>query len=272
MNSLRDMAFSLMRESRPKNPIRPGVQHVRASAAAEFCARCEVLFARNPTLDEPDKVETVDGLLTFRHGDALHWVLQNQILPQLGVMLGVWSCLDCSAHYGEVTDPFDPSKLAFKPAVCTAPACSGCCDEFRYREQFFADPDTLLQGHPDGFIKVPWREDVGIFEAKSIGYAKQIAENPLWHHIVQVHVYFLLTGLKWAQILYWHKAGKGLDAWTEHTVEPDEDLLEELVRQTGIMRKGLEGGAVPERVCLTPEDSLAQICPMRGRCFAEGQP
>jgi len=262
LKALVDARFTRESTQAPLTGI--GSEGVRASGIHALCPRFEVLRARRrlPLLRQ----DTADARMTFLHGDAIHWAVQNRLLPELEVLVGRWGCLGCGDSVGGPASvcmgDFDPAQLVLRPRQCP---CGS--REFGYQEMFLQGDG--LQGHPDGFLRVPWREDLGIFEAKSVGYRPQIEEAPLYAHVLQVHVYMHLTGLRWGTILYWHKAGKGVDALVEHTVDFDPEIVVALREEVRILREGLDGGALPARVCGAATDAFAQRCDLVTPCFEE---
>jgi hypothetical protein len=61
---------------------------LRASAFAGLCPREEVLCSLNAVT----RTETLrpDNMLILLHGRALHWGIQNFLLPELGLLVGKW--------------------------------------------------------------------------------------------------------------------------------------------------------------------------------------
>jgi len=237
--------------------------YVRVSALADLCPREEVLCSVNKVTRE----ETVEPDLSmiFAHGTALHWVLQNQVLPKVGILIGVWKCFGCGKAHGQLIGDNDLSALVLRPDRCNE--CGTA--EFTYVEQHFINKEFRITGHPDGFLVIPGLPGKGIIEAKSIGQAWKVKQTPQMDHVIQAQCYLWLTGLKWAKILYWEKGGHGLSALTEHHVERDEDTLVEIKKALTYIWNGIDGGALPERICADKGCPRAKGCPVVDICFEE---
>lgn len=260
-----------LRERRVKLPLAPG-GYLRASGLAELCPREEVLSGLLGI--EREGTHGAGDLLTFDHGHGLHWALQNHVLPAVGVLYGTWICLECGARAGRVPegatirveDGVPPSPLArflvTRPAVCR---CGS--EEFHYRELRFVAPEYGTGGHPDGFIMLPSRDSLGVIEAKSTALPWEVRDAPNFTHVIQLQVYFWFTGLTWGKILYWNKAGTGLDALIEHTIERDDATIDNVKAMLREVWGALEGGPVPKAVCQSPEAPRAKRCPVAVPCF-----
>lgn len=239
---------------------------LRVSELADLCPREEVLaatmkFVRHRSVD-------ADLSMIFAHGHALHWVLQNKILPGTGALVGIWRCLECSKEYGKLEEPFAQSVLVHRPDKC---ACGS--EEFLYREQFFYNKGYNIGGHPDGFLVLPGLPGKGIVEAKSISSrgAWEVRQTPNMGHAIQAHCYMWLTGLQWAKILYWDKGGQGTTALVEHTLERDEETIESIKMTIRSIWDGLKTELLPQRICTTPSCPRASKCSLKAACFAEAK-
>ena len=249
-------------------PLKPG-EWIRASGLAGVCPREEVLCSLHDI--SRAGVVDVDLDLIFEHGHALHWVLQNHILPRYaGLFRGQWSCLKCGHTVGSVV-PGVPlmETLVARPTVC--PICGPQKEpaEWLYREILFTDEEAGLQGHPDGYLALSGHDGLGIFEAKTIsekGFSG-VRDNPLLDHVIQMHTYFGLTGLRWGRILYWCKGKNGRPALKEHFVPRNEELVGRTRTMAMSIHIGVETGAVPARLCPSENCARALACAVRGQCF-----
>ena len=235
---------------------------VRASSIAEICPREEVLVSRHKLVR---KREVDAGLnMTFEHGKALHYQLQNSILPRLGIILGEWACTACGEHVGRQV----PGVPIREWAVPKPRACACGADQFQYVEATFVNEEYRLTGHNDGFLTLLDRDDLGILEAKSIGDTVwEVVAVPNLNHVVQANIYMWLADLKWAKIIYWHKGGYGVESLVEHNVDRDEDLICTIKQNLESMWRGIKGGDVPSRVCAHSEAPRAAVCPVKKPCF-----
>jgi hypothetical protein len=250
---------------------------IRMSAVSSLCAREEVLVARFNVIRK-DKI-TSDLNLTFLHGTSLHWGVQNKLLPSIGVMKGIWICLGCGRRHGISHKPqyvdsigfvdatnFCVEGLVFRPSKCD---CG--CIEFLFEEVHLKDDALRVSGHCDAFLVIPGLPGVGIGELKSINPrgAWAVRDVPDVGHVIQLQGYLWLANLSWGKILYWDKAGFGLSALIEHHIERDENTINEIKNMLRSLRKGLEGGVLPERVCKVDSCEKAQKCCVVKQCFAE---
>lgn len=241
---------------------------IRASSLATLCDRAEVLAGIH-------KVERVEHLeyyqqLTFDMGKGVHWTLQNNVLPQLDVLVGEWRCRVCGRVYG------GPDQLIHRPKRCTYGNCVAPPEQqadessFEYVEQFYQDHEYRVQGHPDGFLEMPEVEGLGVLEAKSASdFAfKKIKDVPDFGHVIQVQTYLWLTGLKWGIILYWNK-GAWKDPVVQHFIERDDDAIESIKQLVLRIRAGLKTGELPARTCSSIDCKRAEVCDLAKLCFKD---
>lgn len=265
-------------EVRDKPPLTSD-SWVRVSSLAYLCAREEALAVRTGVVRK-DKISS-DLKVIFEHGHALHWCLQNKVLPPLGILHGRWRCLRCSNAWGGKEEPWihgsfteDEFVSSQSPFVEHCPSCGTEMngDTCLYEEQTFHHEGYLLSGHSDGFLLIQGIDGMGLLEAKSINPkgASELRACPKLDHVIQAHCYMWLTGLRWAKILYWDKAGGGLRSFVEHTVEYDEatvERVESLLRQ---VRSSTDVGRdLPSRICESRECPRAKNCEMVDYCFSE---
>lgn len=237
---------------------------LRASGLSEICPREEVLCS----LDKVPRQKKIssDLKMIFEHGKALHNQLQNSVLPQIGVILGSWSCTECGQRFGTKTDGPVDSWAVKRPDRCSCSSTS-----FLYHEVFYGNKEYRIGGHPDGFLSIAGLEGLGILEAKSISPngAWEIKNVPKLEHAIQAQIYMWLTGLTWTKILYWDKGTNGMNALTEHTMERDEETIETIKGLVREIQEGMAGGPLPERICVSKEAPRACTCAVAGPCFAK---
>jgi hypothetical protein len=245
-------------------PLKLG-DYMRVSSFAALCPREEVLRSLH-SITKSDEVEP-DLNLIFAHGSGLHYTLQNNVLPVLDVLYGQWTCLGCGFVYGA-----DKTK-PFVEAICKRPVkCEKCGSlEFLFKENFFTDEQYHLTGHPDGFLKLPQYEGMGVLEAKSISPrgAWEVKSCPKMDHVIQSQIYCWMTGFKWSQILYWDKGTNGTAGLIEHHVERDDETIEQVLETVKSIWSGIGSKSLPDRVCATNDCPRAEVCPVRDRCFSE---
>lgn len=241
---------------------------LRASSMYRICAREEALASL--TEFNREEVISADLQIIFQHGHALHHQLQNEILPRLGVLLGQWRCNWCmKLHGGWAKDVPIERTLVHRPDKC----CRCKKSDFTYNELFFEDESIRINGHPDGFLKIPGLPGIGLLEAKSIGMkgGLEIRKAPNIGHVIQAQTYMMLTGLKWAKILYWQKTENGLNALVEHLVEYDQETIDGIRSLVGSIWRALATGELPDRICEVDSCTRAKDCALSEPCFEQAE-
>ena len=257
------------------NPAPTPSSCVRVSMLHRLCPREDVLrFMHNAV--EVARVEADLGVI-FAIGTALHYAMQNLMLSKTSVLEGMWRCERCGVLYGDM-----PYKDFQKPAqIACRISCPSKCDKckhdtFRYEEYFFVDTELGLQGHCDGLLNMPALSDEPVLlEVKSIAQSQtwKIKDTPLVDHVVQVHGYMMVSGLRKAIILYWVKGVHGMAAFKEFVVERDDSLVATLTEALRQRKEGLEKGIVPDaRVCAYADCTRASECSVRLTCFSDYVP
>lgn len=255
----------------PQPPLAPD-SYIRCSAFSALCPREEVLCAQHGVVRE----KTIDANLNliFSHGTALHYILQNKVLPALETVLyGQWSCLTCGSMVGgpEVTGKPLLESLVLRPAACK---CSG--SNFLYEEVSLRSEQFRITGHPDGFLKLPQYDGYGVLEAKSISKAGawEVKKTPKMDHVIQAQMYMWFTGTQWSQILYWDKGTNGVDGLIEHHVERDDETLEEMLNSVAGLWRSINAlasngdKALPARICSVVSCPRAGVCSVAKQCFS----
>lgn len=245
---------------------------LRASGIASVCPREEILRAIH-NVDKPVIFEA-STLLTFLLGTAMHWALQNVLLPRIGVFYGRWTCLACGKGFGGPEPDDDGECRAPGPAascglILRPDECLCGSKEFLYRELKFENTQYHIGGHVDGFLQERGREGLGVFEAKSIAdrFFSDVKDVPMIQHVVQVQTYMWLTGCTWAKILYWNKGGWGVKALREHLVERDEESIQRVKRAIQTIRDGLVSKKLPKMICTNKLCKRAKGCVVSEQCF-----
>jgi hypothetical protein len=240
---------------------------LRASSMYRLCAREEALAGLMEFVRKD--VVTADLNIIFQHGHALHYQLQNEILPRLGVFVGQWRCQWCMKLHGGWEEGEPPERTL----VARPKACSCGKSDFIYNEIMFEDESIRINGHPDGFLKIPGLPGLGLLEAKSIGMrgGLEIRKAPNIGHVIQAQTYMMLTGLKWAKILYWQKTENGLNALVEHLVNYDQGTIDGIRAMVSSIWRALSTGELPERICEVASCNRAKECAMAEACFANAE-
>lgn len=243
-------------------PLKKG-DWLRVSSFANLCPREEVICSIYD-VTRKDNV-AADLALTFANGTALHWALQNQLLPQTDAILGRWTCLGCGLPTGQSDEFTSLTQLVRRPEVCSQCKSS----EFLYREFVVRNEEFRIQGHPDAFLQLPGMPGIGILEAKSISIRRsfEIKQVPQMDHMIQAQIYMWLTGRPWGKILYWIKGIFGMEALVEHHAEKDDDTIAQVKNTIRSIWDGVESGKLPTRICATSDCPRAQTCQVVERCF-----
>lgn len=269
--SIKSLIELRLKRKEDRAPMSPGTLF-RVSSLHDLCARREALRILHNVSDE--RIIEPDLLLTFALGTGMHLALQNEVLPALGILEGMWRCVECGLVAGEPERKHRHTReqiasRVVRPAQCASEACTST--EFTFKEYLFEDHELGLSGHPDGLLNLPSISfDPVIFEGKSIADSQtwKIKSTPMQDHVVQVHGYMLLTGLSHGVILYWIKGVHGVKALKEYVVERDERLIEQLKGFLASLRDGVVRGVAPEhKVCATPTCTKANSCSVREQCF-----
>lgn len=274
-STLKDLIRKNFKESRAILPLREEDDaYVRASSLAHLCPREEVLCNLLNVTNRMDR-KNADSMLTLMHGVALHWALQNKILPTLGdILVGQWSCLNCGTVYGDPGGGKSlSSSLVPRPKVCSNKNMHCNSTDFQYLELHFKNPEYRIGGHPDGFLKMDGMPGLGILEAKSVSSenALKVINMPFFDHVVQAHIYMWLTRTEWATFLYWDKGERGLtNSIIEHTIYKDEELIEKIKDDLKSIWEGIKTKTLPERnpkICEEETCTRAKKCVVSSICF-----
>ena len=279
-SSLRKIIESIIKQSNDKPPLNPSDPNSRISisAIASLCPREEVICSRMAI----SRVQVVDaGLgMAFKTGSALHEATQSQILSESPCFLGIWKCTDCGRPHGSQDPEISRSHFVPCPKECSNPECSSNDPQtrrsawekkatFRYKEIRIEDKDLRISGRMDGILSLPGLPGFGVFELKSASQnsAWKVRNVPQAEHVIQCQLYMMLTGFRWAKILYWNKAGTAMDTFIEHTVEREEITFLELRSQIMSIWKGIRENTLPERICANEGCDRAKSCAVRSNCF-----
>ena len=273
-DALKPLIREAIKEERKKPPLEAD-SWIRISGVSYLCAREEVLCARE-VVERTDDVEA-DLSLVFEHGNALHWVLQNRILPATKTLYGRWLCGECGTRHGgrdewmdEDMDAFEAEQIP-RPEKC--PECSAelTSDNSLYVEQHIRSARHGLQGHPDGFLRLEGMPGFGVLEVKSISSkgAWEVRGCAKLDHVTQAQCYMWRTGCRWGLIVYWDKGAFGMKALIIHIVEYDEDHVEAIQNLIRDIRAGIADpeSKLPDRICGSSDCKRANLCDVSEQCF-----
>lgn len=241
---------------------------VRGSKLAEICPREEVLVSAAKLIRKREI--SPDLNMALEAGKALHYQLQNSILPSVGVILGEWECLACKLHVGKQEYLRSLDSVAVKrPDKCV-------CGEtaFLFHEYSLANEGYRITGHTDGLLSIVGVSGLGVLEFKTIAPngAWEVKNVPKLDHAIQAHIYMWLTGLTWAKILYWDKGTYGMSGMIEHTLEQDDETIEMIKSTLAELWDGIRTGIPPvHRVCAHSEAPRAEACVVSKPCFASSE-
>jgi len=257
-----------------REPVAPtGEVYIRASRVASICPREEVLAHLGGV--ERTKSTSPGDAVTYARGHGLHAAAREHILPQIGVLYGKWSCLDCGRAYGapwetlplRVEDGVRPPALA-EALVLRPSRCESCgSEEFAYRELKFEAPEYRTGGSPDGFLRLPGLPGLGLLELKSTAAPWDVRHAPLLSHAIQVQTYLWFTGLPWAVIVYWDTTAEGIDALSAFKLDRDPVTIDAIRAALASVVRGVEGGPLPARICSSADCPRAKQCSVAKACF-----
>jgi len=166
---------------------------VRASSLPFFCPREEAIRSMIG-LPWAETIEWPKRWVMDR-GTGIHHAWQNEVLPTIGAIDGMWLCLDCGHLHGELEPVQRPD------------ACEKCSrHSMLYREYVLVDSDVGIRGHADGI----WCDEGALLEIKTCGlnsYRRVVEHGPPLYHRVQAGWY-----LRQANSML---GVKGLDPLTE---------------------------------------------------------
>ena len=241
---------------------------VRCSSVADLCAREEVLRSR---LGRSKTRITLPGLeLSLLNGTAIHDVVQNGLLPSVGVLQGKWKCLSCSkVHQGKGDNLVD--MAIYRPDTCGS--CGHAVLRYEEFEVFEAEYFGMkVRGHLDGVLRIRGLPGKLLFELKTIGqdHAWKVASFPMYEHVIQANMYMRLANLKHAIIFYWIKGMTGMESVLDHRVDYDPELTLSIKDTLESLKRGLlDTTYTPERICATGDCERASECCVAKECFEE---
>lgn len=137
---------------------RQDVIHPSELVKNDFCVRASYFRIIGVTQNEDRPGLRLQSI--FDEGHSIHHKWQEWI-REGGWMYGVWECNDCGNRFWDTSPE----------------ACSVCGDpQVSYKEVPLTDPDLMIAGHSDGWVK-GLKEDFMI-EIKSVGSGTMRLEQP----------------------------------------------------------------------------------------------
>lgn len=248
---------------------------IRASGYYRVCEREEIISSIFDISKQYDMNEE-NLQLILAIGDGMHFAMQNKILSEKNdtKLIGIWKCLNCGLYSGKSKNNYSNNPIENrifnykeKPFSCN---CGGT--EFLYVEDHFTNFEHKLSGHPDGFLLDKESNSVGILEIKSCSMKQAlstISRAPKKEHVLQVHIYMLMTGIQWSKIIYWAKGSTKYETTLyEFLIERDENIINEIKKTLATIVNGIETKTVPERtVCNNSTCQRALYCRVADVCF-----
>lgn len=281
--TIKDLIESAMRS--PPQEVAPmnSDDWIRISSLGSVCPREEVLRYIHSVPNK--KLIGPDLGLTFEEGHAVHWMMQNKVMPATGLFVGTWRCTWCGESYGSIKDGLVP-----RPDACLR--CGSIAGEavrsnnrkqllvrdnaFLFVEEYIFNNEYMVGGSPDGYIVDgdPFNfklEDLIIAEFKSTSSNNfdKYKLSPDFMHSIQCQFYMWLSGIKRAKIIYINKGVFGIDGIIEHDVKYDQESLDIGIMAISTIRNGLLTGEVPDRIACSNEGcKRATDCNVSKQCFS----
>lgn len=245
-------------ESNPRVVSAPAERYYPSGFASDyFCAKKAVI----ETLRFQEGHEWLDtrnakGIKTAKIGTALHRVWQEDILGEMGILLGRWVCPACGYE-----------EMGVKPKE----ACS-CSEkrEWHYKEQkvrFYNPnyPDKQVSGKVDGVLDLPGMGLV-VLDIKTIGvdYFERLTKSGKGH-IRQVGVYQKPLEIDKGVILYLCR-DDGRHKWFYFDFD-ELDYKETFDNSIGAVKKAFDNKKVPnmQKKC-RPNSWMRNSCPQANIC------
>lgn len=270
-----------LRSSREIEPM-DADNWLRVSSIGGLCQREETLCSLyNITRKE---IVQASSVINFAVGDAIHWMVQNRILPGTVDIIGKWRCTWCGETYGSRSTEMVPrpeSCIRCGAIAGEPPRRNGRPDEivngeaFLYMEEWIGNSEYKIGGSPDGQFCLGYYpgitpDKLTLLEVKSANdrnFAKyKLAPDPM--HVVQANTYMWLTGYPRAKILYFNKNGFGIDAIKEHDLEYDEEMIDNLKAILVELRELIRDAKIaPRTLCANSSCERAKFCQVGQKCF-----
>lgn len=132
-------------------------------------------------------------------------------------------------------------------------------------EVWVHDEDLMTGGSIDGVL-----HDGSLFELKTAAmsaYNRIVVDlrQPKYENLLQLAIYFLLTGESWASVVY---ENRGIGDFHEFRVQADMDIEREVIRRLASYRRYVEDDALPPMLDMC-EQRIGQVyrrCPFREIC------
>ena len=238
------------------------------------CLRCIAYQFYNQThkfLNKPNSGidQRMERIFDNGHGMHLRW---QQYLAGAKILRGCWTCAFCGIVYGR------ESLLGIlNPIVANGPGWTCPCgsEEFGYEEVLVSsEPRYNFEGHVDAVVDLRSSEfkqgnesDVFVLDFKSIKdeYFSEL-RHAKHEHVIQVHIYMWLLGLKAAVVLYENKDDQNLK---EMFVPRDESVVERIKEESLWLVEVLKHGKLPPRPTGHSRSKVpCRFCDFQELCYA----
>ena len=263
-------------------PMKPG-DSFRCSSLPYLCPREEVLASQN------DIIRTFHadpGLqITFDIGTYLHMLYRDVYFGPMGDWAGSWACVKCGWTTDDAGLSHPPrsnngcidkglvTKMPKECGSCGAPFIGGSNEIWHgtFNEWSVEDKGIGLKGHMDGWSVVVVNNRV-LEDLKTHGHrgfnSRRTAREG---HNLQVYGYGYMTGDSGGEIWYLNKS-----PWGDHgsfirdvVLKPDKHVLRtEVLAPLEVLQNGLNGGKIPDRICVRHDCPRAMDCQLKTICFS----
>lgn len=126
-------------------------------------------------------------------------------------------------------------------------------------------PSLRLGGSLDGILS-----DDSIFELKTVissKFSRIIREGaPLYAHVLQVHAYFILSGLRWASLVY---QSRDTGDFHEFRLEREDAKVDEVMELLAKLDRYVDVDELPDMLddCEMRTGTIYKQCPVRSECL-----
>jgi hypothetical protein len=208
------------------------------SALYYMCPRCEVLKRVVPKNMLPTERIDVVTRAKFDIGHALHAWYQNKYLGPMGILKGVWQCLECGSKEGLEVPTVRPDK-------CSKCGTSG---DWEYHECVLASKEWNIVGKIDGIISAGAVDYVLDMKTCDPGLFQKLTK-PWPSNTYQVQIYMWLLGIKTGLLLYIDKSSNGPIPVREFPVEFSDKTVDDVKGKITSFRLSMNSRTLPECMC-----------------------
>lgn len=230
---------------------------LRASGLSGLCPREEIICVKK-NITRKDHISAQLKKI-FMMGRAYEVMYRDDVLGDLGMVIGKWRCLGCGHMEKE---------MGGVPRYAKPKACVKCkARSFKYIEEYKFDPSTNIGGHNDGFLYFNF--DYANLEMKTTNsrrFDMVKKAGPFTEHAEQAQVYMRLHNYKKTYITYINKdTCAELGFWIDY----DPKLAAYLFNKGTQIKNYWLDGTMPEKICVNSECPRAKDCAVKELCFGE---